>query len=329
MSAELMKSKFARRPSLRRPCRYNARIFSHFSCYFPGPYIWIFFFFLLIFEKKNPHYPIFSSAWLCQQRSWYGRFVRRPSSVVRPWSQLYLFLMCGFLSNLGCCFPWAIPPDVFGIFEKKIFSCLDCLGIFFVFGKMEPYASKNFKTLLLQIAAETFQTSPEYSSQWSSQNTTFGIFKILKIEILMIFFFAFVNMGPNRSENFKNATPSTDRSRKLSNLSWIFLPVVLTKLRLGVWNFEFFNVFFFLLLLFFIVVIVVVLLLLFFRKFQIPHCTLWKNQKPIWSLRHICVMFGSYMCNFWNFGHFPSFMPKYGNFENWPVSWKSLPVEQK
>ena len=104
--------------------------------------------------------------------------------------------MCGFLSNLGCCFPWAIPPDVFGIFEKKIFSCLDCLGIFFVFGKMEPYASKNFKTLLLQIAAETFQTSPEYSSQWSSQNTTFGIFKILKIEILMIFFSLLLTWDP-------------------------------------------------------------------------------------------------------------------------------------
>ncbi len=35
------------------------------------------------------------------------------------------------------------------------------------------------------------------------------------------------------------------------------------------------------------------------------------------------------MCNFWNFGHLPSFMPKYGNFENRPVSRKSLPVEQK
>ena len=35
-----------------------------------------------------------------------------------------------------------------------------------------------------------------------------------------------------------------------------------------------------------------------------------------------------YMCNFWNFGQLPSFMPKYGNFENGPVSWKQLPVEQ-
>ncbi len=33
--------------------------------------------------------------------------------------------------------------------------------------------------------------------------TTLGIFKILKIEILMIFFFVFVNMGPYGSQNFK------------------------------------------------------------------------------------------------------------------------------
>ena len=27
---------------------------------------------------------------------------------------------------------------------------------------------------------------------------------------------------------------------------------------------------------------------------------------------------GEYMCNFWNFGQWPSFMPKYGNLESWP-----------
>ncbi len=31
----------------------------------------------------------------------------------------------------------------------------------------------------------------------------------------------------------------------------------------------------------------------------------------------------------WNFGQWPSFMPKYGSFENRPVSWKLVPVEQK
>ncbi len=29
------------------------------------------------------------------------------------------------------------------------------------------------------------------------------------------------------------------------------------------------------------------------------------------------------------FGHLLSFMPKYGHFENWPVSRKPLPVERK
>ncbi len=56
---------------------------------------------------------------------------------------------------------------------------------------MGPYGSENFKTLLLQIAAETFQTFPEFSSQWSSQNDwesfgcdwDFGTFEILKIEV--------------------------------------------------------------------------------------------------------------------------------------------------
>ena len=32
------------------------------------------------------------------------------------------------------------------------------------------------------------------------------------------------------------------------------------------------------------------------------------------------------MCNF---GQWPSFMPKYGNFENLPIFWKLVPVEQK
>ncbi len=35
------------------------------------------------------------------------------------------------------------------------------------------------------------------------------------------------------------------------------------------------------------------------------------------------------MSNFWHFGHLLSFMPKYGNFEKWPVSRILLPIEQK
>ncbi len=89
--------------------------------------------------------------------------VVRPS-VVRPSvSQLSLNLMHGFLSNFSCGFPWAIRSDVFLIFEKKFFF-FDFLRIFFVFVNMGPYGSKSFKTLLrLQIAAESFQTFPEFS----------------------------------------------------------------------------------------------------------------------------------------------------------------------
>ncbi len=49
----------------------------------------------------------------------------RPSSVRRPsvvclLHRLSLKLLYGFLSNFSCGFPWAIFPDVFFIFEKKI-----------------------------------------------------------------------------------------------------------------------------------------------------------------------------------------------------------------
>ncbi len=58
---------------------------------------------------------------------------------------------------------------------------------------MGPYGSENFKTLLLlQIAAESFQTLPEFSSQWSSKNY-FWDFLNFYFAIFNYFFF----------ENFK------------------------------------------------------------------------------------------------------------------------------
>ncbi len=62
----------------------------------------------------------FSSYWLCQQRSWNwnSSVVCCPS--VRPWHRLSPNLLHGFLSNFNyCCFPWAIMPGLFRIFEKK------------------------------------------------------------------------------------------------------------------------------------------------------------------------------------------------------------------
>ncbi len=53
---------------------------------------------------------------------------------------------------------------------------------------MGPYGSQNCKMLLLlQIVAESFQTFPEFTSN-GPRKTTFGIFEIFKIEILMNFF---------------------------------------------------------------------------------------------------------------------------------------------
>ena len=75
-----------------------------------------------------------SSAWLCQQRSWYRRI--GPSSVVHPCHRLSLNLLHGFLSNFGCCFPWAtLQPHGFFFFffffevlEKRYFPILALLA---------------------------------------------------------------------------------------------------------------------------------------------------------------------------------------------------------
>ncbi len=55
---------------------------------------------------------------------------------------------------------------------------------------------QKFKTLPLQIAAKSFQISPEFSSQMVLTRLRVGFFEILKIEILTLLF-VFVNIGPN------------------------------------------------------------------------------------------------------------------------------------
>ena len=153
---------------------------------------------------------------------------------------------------------------------------------------MGPYRGKQFKTLLLQIAAKSFQTS-EFSFQWSSQkfvwdfwnfeNWTFNEFLALadyvsrahEIEMRPSSVRVAIILGPNAQISFKfrlllpaghtlgcflncwkkyfyeyisfshetlweqniqNATPPTNRSREFPRFSWIFSPMVLTKLRL-------------------------------------------------------------------------------------------------
>ncbi len=124
--------------------------------------------------KKQEIVLIFSSAWLCQQSSWsWNLSVHRPS--VRLWHRLSLKLLHGFLSYVIC----HMPRCYFHFWKKKILN-------FFV--NMGPYRGENFKTLLLlQIAAKSFETCNEFSSQWSSQKYI-GDFWILSFWFLIIFF---------------------------------------------------------------------------------------------------------------------------------------------
>ena len=106
-----------------------------------------------------------------------SKFVRRPS-VVPLWHRWSLDLLQRFLSNFSCCFPWTISPDVFGILKKKTF--LDFLRIFFVFVNMGPYGSRNRRRKFSNLFFLNSLPNCPYK-------TTFGIFEILKIEILTIF----------------------------------------------------------------------------------------------------------------------------------------------
>ncbi len=107
-----------------------------------------------------------------------SKFVRRPS--------LSLKLQHGLLSNFSCGFPWAICPDVFFfIFEKKNF---DFLGFFFSFSlTWDPMGAKISKRY------SSYKSQPKVFKLFLNilpngpHKTKFGIFKILKIEILMNF----------------------------------------------------------------------------------------------------------------------------------------------
>ncbi len=78
-----------------------------------------------------------------------------------------------------------------------------CHFFFFVFVNMGPYESQSFKTLHLhQITFEFFQFFSELYSQWSSHKYCFALLKFLSLRFFT-FFFVFVNMGPDWSQNVK------------------------------------------------------------------------------------------------------------------------------
>ena len=160
---------------------------------------------------------IFSSAWLRQQSSWYGVFVRRPCR-----NYLRTYWADSFQISVVVS-PGPYPQTVFGIFEKKkcmfkffrifffrflvnqvnmgpygsqklqnfsvvltkvLYWTFEILSFWFlrIFFRVDigPYGSQNFETPLLPqitLIFESFQTFSEFSCQWSWQKWCFGLLK--------------------------------------------------------------------------------------------------------------------------------------------------------
>ncbi len=143
MSAELMKSKFIRRPSvvcvaiISGP---NARISFKFSCCFP----WV------ICSDVFWIVESFSLTWDLMR----AKISKRYSSYKSQPNVFWIFVLM-FLTKLRLGF--------LKFWQLKFYP------FFFVFVNIGPNGSENFKTLhLQQIAAKSFQTCPEFCSQWSS-----------------------------------------------------------------------------------------------------------------------------------------------------------------
>ncbi len=140
-----------------------------------------------------------------------SKFVRCPSV-----SQLSLYLMCGFLSNLSCWFPWAICSN--WTFEKKNTHITILYDVWFVFSLIWDSMQATFFKLLLNFLSNGPQKVICLWNFWKFENWNFK-------EL----FFVLVNVGPSENRNFKTLL-RTNRSQKFSNLSWIFL---------NSWNVEF------------------------------------------------------------------------------------------
>ncbi len=87
-----------------------------------------------------------------------------PPSVVRPSVSQYIISELNDFFQILVVASSGLYARMFFEFLKTIFFLI-FLRIFFVFVNMGPYGSENFKRLLLlQIAAESSQTFPEFSS---------------------------------------------------------------------------------------------------------------------------------------------------------------------
>ncbi len=104
---------------------------------------------------------------------------------------------------------------------------------------MGTNGSENFKTLLLQIAAKRFQTSPEFSSQWSSQNYSWDSWNFENWKN-NDFFSGFVNMGPyGGSQNFITLLLPQIIFESFQTFSGFSSQWSSQKYSFGFWNLEF------------------------------------------------------------------------------------------
>ena len=96
-----------------------------------------------------------------------SKFIRRPSSVRRP-SVVHVAIISEPNARISFKFVLWLLLD-YSHDQTILFLSFFFMNIF-VFVNMRPHGSQNFKTLLLlEIAAEGFQTFTEFSFQWSSQ----------------------------------------------------------------------------------------------------------------------------------------------------------------
>ncbi len=159
-----------------------------------------------------------------------SKFVRRTSSV-GLWHQLSLNLLHGILSNFGCCFPWAIPPDVFWIFEKKnAFS--NCQGFFVVSLTWTPVGAKTSKRYpSLKLLLNPFKLLLNFLLSGPHKSTVLDFRTFWDYDFSHFFPFSLTwdPMGAKTSKRYS----SYKLQPKVWNFSWIFLPMVLTKVCLG------------------------------------------------------------------------------------------------
>ncbi len=181
---------------------------------------------------------------------------------------------------------------------------------FFVFLNMGPYRNENFKTLLiLQIATESFQTFPEFSSQQSSQNY-FWDFLNFQFLILNDFFFKFQILKPKTSIIWKTSNRRAKLSENLGLRSSLGCTGIrVTSGTLATCQVSCPNM-------------AILKIGLYLRN----HCPQSKNNLNIdslWQKEGICATSGT-------LAWWPSFMPKYGSVEYWiHILETAARVEQK